>query len=106
MDDTLGAMNLDEEFKWLEKTKYSMAMNMAIDHIVSQFKHHKSSKTEDPLPTTAHFLEAMDRYHIYFPQKKCNYTFPPDVCCNDDADSYRPSPYYHFIEGESFMYLD
>jgi hypothetical protein len=106
MDDTLGAMNLAEEFKWLEKTKYSMAMTMAIDHIVSQFEHRKSSKTEDPLPTTTLFLEAMDRYHTYFPQKKCIYTFPPDVCCNGDADSYRPSPHYHFIEGESFMYLD
>jgi uncharacterized protein YllA (UPF0747 family) len=63
MDDTLGAMNLDKVFKWLEKTKYSMAMTMAIDHIVSQFEHRKSSKTEDPLPTTALFLEAMDRYH-------------------------------------------
>ena len=62
MDDTLGAMNLDEEFKWLEKTKYTMAMTLAIDLIVSQFEHRKSSKTEDPLPTPSNSLEAMKRY--------------------------------------------
>jgi hypothetical protein len=110
LDDTLASTNQDpnqdQELKWLEKTKYSRAMTLAIDHIVNRFEHRKSSKTEDPLPTTSNFLEAMARYHTYFPQKKCIHTFGPDASINDDDDSYRPSPHYHFIEGESFIYLD
>jgi hypothetical protein len=105
LDNTLGGtMNQDQEFKWLEKTKYSKALTLAIDHIVAKFEHRKSSKTEDPLPATSNFLEAMERYHAYFPRKTCIYTFPPDD--GDDNDAYLPSPHYHFIEGESFIYLD
>jgi hypothetical protein len=70
MDNTLGGTNLDQEFKWLERTKYSKAITFAIDYIVAQFEHRKSSKTKDPLPTTSNFLEAMARYHNYFSQKK------------------------------------
>jgi hypothetical protein len=104
LDDTLASTNQDQEFKWLEKTKYSKAITLAIDCIVAKFEHRKSSKTEDPLPATSNFLEAMERYHAYFPRKTCIYTFPPDD--GDDDDSFRPSPHYHFIEGETFIYLD
>jgi hypothetical protein len=79
---------------------------LAIDYIVAQLEHRKSSKTEDPLPGTSNFLEAMERYHAYFPKKTCIHTFSPDVSSNDNDESYRPSPHYHFIEGESFIYLD
>jgi hypothetical protein len=103
IDDTLGGtMNQDQEFKWLEKTRYSKAITLAIDYIVAKFEHRKSSKTEDPLPATSNFLEAMERYHTYFPPGVCTYTFPPDI----PSDHLTPSPHYHFIAGESFIYLD
>ena len=94
----MGNTNSEElELKWLEKTKYSRAITFAIDYIVAKFKHCKSSRTEDLLPATSNFLEAMESYHAYFPKKTCIYTFPPD---NDGDDgNYRPSPHYHFIEG-------
>jgi hypothetical protein len=103
LDDALGsATNQDQELKWLEKTKYSKAMTLAIDTILKKFEHRKSSKIEDPLPTTSNFSEAMKMYHCYFPPGTCTYTFPPDI----SDDSSTPSPYYHFIAGESFIYLD
>jgi hypothetical protein len=75
-------------------------MTLAIFEIVKKFEHRKSSKTEDPLPTTSNFFEAMKRYHAFFPPGECSYTFPPDT-----AQSI-PSPHYHFIARESFIYLD
>jgi hypothetical protein len=95
-------MNQDQEFKWLEKTKYSKAITLAINHVVAKFEHCESSKTEDPLPVTSNFLEAMERYHTYFPPGVCTYTFPPDIASNNST----PSPHYHFIAGELFIYLD
>ena len=92
----------DQQFKWLENTKYSRALSLAISHIVSKFEHRKSKKTEDPLPTTSNFQKAMETYHTYFPPGICTYTFPPDV----STDKSGPSPHYHFIAGESFIYLD
>jgi hypothetical protein len=102
MDDTLGdatgGTNECQEFKWLETTKYPRALTLAIDLIVSKCEHRKSSKTEDPLPRTSTFLEAMEKYHTYFPPGTCTYTFP--------QDNSTPSLHYHFIAGESFIYLD
>jgi hypothetical protein len=102
LDDTLGNKIQDEKFKWLEKAKYSRALTLAISHVISKFEHKKSTKIEDPLPTTPNFLEAMETYHTYFPKGTCTYTFPPDVSSDDSL----PSPNYHFIAGESFIYLD
>jgi hypothetical protein len=42
IDNTLGNMNQDQEFKWLEKTKYLKAITLAIDYIVAKFEHRKS----------------------------------------------------------------
>jgi hypothetical protein len=102
LDETLSTTNQDQEFEWLEKTKYSKAMTLAIDTILKKFEHRKSSKIEDSLPITSNFLEAMQIYHSYFPPGTCTYTFPPDI----SDDSSPPSPHYHFIAGESFIYLD
>jgi hypothetical protein len=95
-------MNKNQEFKWLEKTKYSKAITLAINYVVAKFEHRKSSKTEDPLCATSNFLEAMERYHTYFPPGVRTYTFPPDIASNN----LTPSPHYHFIAGKSFIYLD
>jgi hypothetical protein len=35
IDKTLGDMNQDQEFKWLEKTKFSKAITVVIDYIVA-----------------------------------------------------------------------
>ena len=87
----MGNTNSEElELKWLEKSKYLRAITLAIDYIVTRFEHRKSSKTDDPLPATSNFLEAMERYHAYFPRKTCIYTFPPD---DGDNDTYFPSPH-------------
>jgi hypothetical protein len=102
LNSTKATTNQDQELKWLEKTKYSKAITLAIDYIVAKFEHRKSSKTEEPLPATSNFLEAMERYHQYFPPGICTYTFPPDISSDDRG----PSPNYHFIAGASFIYLD
>jgi hypothetical protein len=57
---------------------------------------------EDLLPATSNFLEAMERYHTYFPPGVCTSTFPPNIA----STNLKPSPHYHFIAGESFIYLD
>jgi hypothetical protein len=54
LDETLGSTtNQDQEFKWLQKTKYSKAMTLAVDAVLKKFEHRKSSKIEDPLPITS-----------------------------------------------------
>jgi hypothetical protein len=78
LDETLGSTtNQDQEFKWLEKTKYSKAMTLAIDTILRKFEHRKSSKIEDPLPITSNFLEAMEMHHSYFPRELALSPSPP-----------------------------
>jgi hypothetical protein len=103
LDETLGSTtNQDQEFKWLEKTKHSKAMTLAVDTVLKKFEHRKSSKIEDPLPITSNFLEAMEMHHSYFPPGTCTFTFPPDM----SYDSSAPSPHCHFVAGESFVCLD
>jgi hypothetical protein len=65
------------------ENKYLKAITLAINYIIAKFEHSKSSKTEDPLPATSSFLEAMERYHTYFPPGVCTYTFPPDIASDN-----------------------
>jgi hypothetical protein len=59
--------NGDENYKWLERSRYSNVLVLAIDYVVGTFEHRKSKATNDPLPRTAGFLEAMKSYDEKFP---------------------------------------
>jgi hypothetical protein len=70
LDDALGSAKgneiQDQTFKWLEKTKCSRALTLAVSYVVAQFEHKKPKKTEDPLPITPNFLGAMETHHARF----------------------------------------
>ena len=92
----------DPDFDWFKKKKgvrYPSALVLSIDYIVNEFKHQKPTKTSEPLPSSIQFQSAEEKYRKYFAPGSCKFTFPKDL-------SGCPSPHYHSIEGESFIYLD
>jgi hypothetical protein len=80
---------------WLADSKYPVALMCAISCITSYFEHKKSSKTQEPLPKTERFVQAISRYYEYFPPATCTFTFPrPDIVKGSNST---PSPEYHSI---------
>lgn len=90
----------DPDYAWVGKCKYPIALTCAIGYVVSLFKHKKKKETNFPLPQSADFVAAIEKYHMFFPPGTCSFTFPPD------DNNLKASPDYHSIIGESFLYLD
>jgi hypothetical protein len=92
--------NNDPEYAWIRNGNYPAALACAIGYVVSTFLHRKESETNAPLPNTPAFLEAIGNYRKFFAPGSCVFTYPPDF------ETKEPSPDYHSIVGESFIYVD
>ncbi len=98
-----AASNIQDTYKWLDKTKYPRPLMLAVDYIIraidpaTNFK--KATLTSAPLPRTPAFFEGMAVYNKYFGSTlEC--IIPPD------ASVAPPSPYYESIVGQSILYVD
>ena len=86
---------------WAINGSFPTELAMAISIVVKTFEHKKPSDTSQPLPSTTTFRDAYAKYHQVFKPGTCMFTFPRDM--NTNAP---PSPSYHSVSGESFIYLD
>lgn len=103
IDERIDAYKKDQnKYPYLGTCKYPMALTCAIGYIVKAFEHMKPKATQAPLPSSSDFIEAISRYHKYFPPGVCSFQFPPDIVGGNKP----PSPHYHSIVGESFLYID
>jgi len=72
---------------------------LAVDMLLSQFKHKRKASPDSLLPNTKMFREAHAVYSDFFPIHTAIFTFPEDT-------TGKPSPAYHCLAGQQIMYLD
>lgn len=92
-----------EKYSWVKKCQFSRAMALSIYNICLDFQHHKPTNTASALPETALFHQARKTFLEYFKPGTCTFTFLPEFSTNVTRP---PSPHYHSLVGESFIYLD
>ena len=90
-----------DDFQWLTESQFPPEVNLLIGTICAEFRHRKPTETSKELPESEGFKEALDVYRHYFKPGTCTYHFLPE-----DFDNADPSPHYHSVTGESFIYLD
>ena len=88
------------EYTFVLESSAPAAVVSAWDHLLSQFTgHRRPARADGSLPHTPGFQQCVERYYETFHMNSCDFTFP-----NDHAMD--PSPNYHQLEGQTFIYLD
>jgi hypothetical protein len=91
--------------KFLKDARFPKRVGAAVDYMVNLFNHNKKSCTSKPLPATIGFRIAHENFRQFFKPGEAQFVFPQEV--HDFQNMQRPpSPLYHFLEGESVIYLD
>ena len=83
--------------------KYPAELTLAICWVIKQFTHLKFSDTSKPLGAHFGYNTGRSKYRQFFQPGSCTFTFPQEEFGHTRIT---PSPHYHNIVGESFIYLD
>ena len=102
MDARMKNLEKGEDYQWVLKNKYPVAIGLMADFICSLFEHRKHTTTTTPLPATVATHDAIRNYRQFFSPGSLSFTFPMDV--NDQNND--PSPSYHLLEGETILHVD
>jgi len=89
-------------YEWAAKISCPIAISLAIDYLVGTFTHRRPKDDSGNLPQSPEFQRALGNYNKLFPTRTLEFRFPPDLT----GPGNPPSPLYHQVEGEAFMYLD
>ena len=107
VDDRLRQLHGEncDRLSFIHKASYPTYIGLAVDYVLSTFRHNKSISTGPGLPTTSIFIQAYENYRAFFPPGSVGFTFPTDFNPTN-PNPKTSSPLYSFLEGQSIIHLD
>jgi hypothetical protein len=110
LDDLMHKMSQNKpELDFARQSKYPTELMLSIQFVCSQLGHTKPTNTSKPFTTNLNYNSGRSKYRQFFQNPgSCLFTFPHEETSALNAlnANNKPSPHYHNVAGDSFIYLD
>jgi hypothetical protein len=102
LDKRMQLFKEGQKFEFLKNKRYPATVALMIDYVIDLVKVKWPTATQAPISATLESMEASKRYRQFFQEGNLYFELPREF----NEQNLTPSPYYHYLEGQCFYYVN